>query len=82
MAQTPPAPTAADIAWMQQAALLDTTLTRIVRYAQLMQSGLRKGEIDIAHADQMGRSVLTALREAAAITARAEIAAKSRGAAA
>jgi hypothetical protein len=75
MAETPPAPRP-DVAWMQQTALLDTTLTRIVRYAQLMQAGLRKGEIDIAHADQLGRSVLTALREAAALTARAEIAAR------
>lgn len=61
---------------MQQTALLDTTLTRIIRYAQLMQADLRKDELDIAHADQLGRSVLTALREAAAISARAEDAAR------
>ena len=76
MAETPPPPRPDDIAWMQQTALLDTTLTRIIRYAQLMQAGLRQGELDIAHADQLGRSVLTALREAAALTARAEIAAR------
>ena len=61
---------------MQQTALLDTTLTRIIRYAQLMQADLRRDELDIAHADQLGRSVLTALREAAAISARAEDAAR------
>ena len=65
-----------DTTRMQQTALLDTTLTRIIRYAQLMQADLRKYELDIAHADQLGRSVLTALREAAAISARAEDAAR------
>ncbi len=65
-----------DTTRMQQTALLDTTLTRIIRYAQLMQADLRRDELDIAHADQLGRSVLTALREAAAISARAEDAAR------
>ena len=82
MAQTPPAPRLTgiagdDIAWMQQTALLDTTLTRIIRYAQLMQAGLRKGELDIAHADQLGQAVLTVLRESASISARAEMVAKA-----
>ena len=74
MPQTPAVPV--DTAWMQQTALLDTTLTRIIRYAQLMQAGLRTGELDIAHADQLGRSVLTALREAAKVSERTEIAAR------
>lgn len=81
MAETPPAPRP-DIAWMQQTALLDTTLTRIVRYAQLMQADLRNAEVNIASADQLGRSVLTVLREAAGLAARAEIAAREAGEAA
>lgn len=74
MAQTvPPAPGAAQ---MQQTALLSTTLARIIRYAEQMQDDLGGGQVNLAHADQLGRSVLTALREAASISARAEHAAR------
>ncbi len=73
MAQTAPGP---DTARIQQTALLRTTLARIIRYAQQMQDDMDAGELNIAHADQLGRSVLTALRESASIGARAEIAAR------
>ena len=72
MAETPPS----DIAWIQQTALLDTTLTRIIRYAQLLQAGLRAGEIDLAHADQLGQSTLVVLKKSAVIADRAEKAAR------
>lgn len=72
-----------DTEWMQRTALLRATLTTMARYNQQMQDDLDNGELNIAHADQLGRSVLVALREAAAISARAEDAAKaSRGTAA
>ena len=75
MAQTLPGPRP-DTTRIQQTALLRTTLARIIRYAQQMQDDLDTGELNIAHADQLGRSVLTARREAASIGARAEIAAR------
>lgn len=68
---------AAELAWMKQTALLDSTLTRIIRYAQLMKTDLRAGKLDNDYAEQIGRSSLTALREAVAISADAERAAKS-----
>ena len=68
---------AAELAWMKRTALMDTTLTRIIRYAQLMKAGVRKGELDIDYAEQLGRSSLTVLREAATISAPAEVAARS-----
>lgn len=82
MPQTPAAPRPDDIAWMQQTALLDTTLTRIIRYATQMREDLRKGEINIAHADQLGHAALTTLKLAAAAAERVEIAAKAAGEAA
>ena len=77
MARTPPftAP-GPGIAWTQQSALLRTTLARIQRYAQQMTDDLGRGELNIAHADQLGQAVLTALRESASISARAEQAAR------
>ena len=83
MAQTPPSAQPVyvtypgDVTRIQQADLLRTTLQRIIRYATQMTADLDSGTLNIAHADQLGRSVLTALREAAAIGARAEDAAKS-----
>ena len=77
MAEAPPSPVRRpDMAWVQQTALLDTTLTRIVRYAQLLQAGLREGELDVSHADQLGQSVLLVLKKAAVIADRAEVAAR------
>ena len=67
-----------DVARLQQTALLDTTLSRIIRYAQLMQADLRKDELNLAYADQLGHSVLTVVREAAAIGTRAEMAAREK----
>ena len=75
MAQTPPGPR--EIAEIQHTLLLRTTLTRIIRYAGQMQADLDAGQLNIAHADQMGQAVLTALREAASIGARAELAARA-----
>ena len=69
-----------DIAWAQQTALLDTTLTRIIRYAQLMQADIRKGELNLAHADQLGHATLTVIKQAAAISERTEIAARNAAA--
>ena len=63
------------ITQVQQTALLRTTLAIIVRKANQMQDDLDDGNVNLAHADQLGRSVLTALREAASISARAEHAA-------
>jgi hypothetical protein len=77
MAQTPPSSQLDDVTQVQQTALLRTTLIRIIRYAEQMHADLDMGHLDIAHADQLGRSVLTALREAASISARAELAARS-----
>jgi hypothetical protein len=57
----------------QHTALLRTTLKTIARYTKQMQDDLDVGELNIAHADQLGRSVLTALREAASISVREEI---------
>ena len=65
------------ITQIQQTALLRTTLERMARYTEQMQADLDNGVINLAHADQLGRSVLTALREAASISARAEHAARS-----
>ena len=78
MARTTPL-TAVDpgIAWTQQSALLRTTLARIGRYQQQMLADLDRGELNVAHADQLGQAVLTALRESASIAARAELAARS-----
>ena len=76
MARTPPL-TAPDVSFTQQSALLRTTLARIKRYTQQMLEDLDRGELNVAHADQLGQAVLTALRESAAIAARAELAAKS-----
>lgn len=78
MARTPqiPDPRPFDTAAAQHTALLRTTLARIIRYAEQMQTDLDVGELNVAHADQLGRSVLTALREAASIGARAEHAAR------
>jgi hypothetical protein len=67
-------------AQIQHTALLRTTLARIIRYATQMQADLDRDELNIAHADQLGRSVLTALRESASIGARAEIAAREAAA--
>ena len=64
------------ITQVQQTALLRTTLAIIVRKANQMQDDLDDGNVNLAHADQLGRSVLTALREAASISARAEHAAR------
>ena len=64
-----------DTTWGQQTALLDTTLTRIIRYAQLMQAGLRKGELNTAYADQLGQATLTVVKQAAVIGERADAAA-------
>jgi hypothetical protein len=80
MPQTPAAPRPDDIAWMQQTALLDTTLTRIIRYATQMQADLRKGEINLAHADQLGHATLTTIRQAAVIADRVEAAAREAAA--
>lgn len=68
---------AAEIVQSQQTALLRTTLARIVRYATQMQDDLTGGELNISHADQLGRSVLTVLKEAASICARIELASRS-----
>ena len=77
MARTPPSPARRpDVTFIQQSALLRTTLARIRRYTQQMADDLDAGELNIAHADQLGQAVLTALREAAAISARAEQAAR------
>ena len=76
MARTTPL-TDPGIAWTQQSALLRTTLARIRRYTQQMLEDLDRGELNVAHADQLGQAVLTALRESASIAARAELAAKS-----
>ena len=67
----------ASSAEMQHTALLRTTLARIIRYAEQMQADLRADELNLAHADQLGQAVLTALRESASICARAEVAARS-----
>jgi hypothetical protein len=69
--------TAPDIAFIQQSALLRTTLARIKRYTQQMTDDLDRGELNVAHADQLGQAVLTALRESASIAARAELTARS-----
>jgi hypothetical protein len=66
-----------DVARIQQTALLRTTLTRMMRYGQQMLTELDQGELNLAHADQLGRSALTVLREAASISARSEHAARS-----
>lgn len=63
-----------DTGRMQHTALLTTTLARIIRYAEQMQADLKAGQVNLAHADQLGRSVLTVLRESASIAARAELA--------
>jgi hypothetical protein len=78
MPQTPAAstPDPDQIAWQQQTALLDTTLTRIIRYATQMKADLGKGEINLANADQLGHAVLTTLKQAAVIADRAEAAAR------
>ena len=76
MARTTPL-TAPDVSFIQQSALLRTTLARIKRYTQQMTDDLERGELNVAHADQLGQAVLTALRESAAIAARAELAARS-----
>jgi len=68
---------ATDIVRSQQTALLRTTLTRIIRYARQMQADLDTGELNIAHADQLGHSVLTVLKEASSICARIELASRS-----
>ena len=73
----PPIFLAPDAAFAQQSALLRTTLARIKRYTQQMTDDLEAGELNIAHADQLGQAVLTALRESALISARAEVAARS-----
>ena len=70
--------TLADTEWMQRTALLRTTLTTMARYNRQMQDDLDRGELNLAHADQLGRSVLVALREAAGLSARAEDAARAR----
>ena len=75
MARTTPL-TVPDISFIQQSALLRTTLARIKRYTQQMSDDLERGELNVAHADQLGQAVLTALRESAAISARAEQAAR------
>ncbi len=64
------------IAQLQHTALLRTTLARITRYAEQMRADLDAGEMNLAHADQLGHSVLTVMREAASIAARAEHAAR------
>ena len=74
MARTPPTP---DPSVIQHTALLRMTLVHIARYTQQMQDDLDAGELNLAHADQLGQSVLTVLRESALISARAEIAARS-----
>lgn len=80
MPQSTAGPHPGDIAWAQQAALLDTTLTRIIRYATQMQADLRAGEINLAHADQLGHAVLTTLKQASVIADRAETAARTAAA--
>jgi hypothetical protein len=79
LARTPPTsdPRKFDIAAAQHTALLRTTLARITRYAEQMKADLDGGELNLAHADQLGQAVLTALRESASICARAEVAARS-----
>ena len=75
MAQTPPR-TAPDITSMQETALLRMTLQRMARYVKQMQDDLDSGELNLEHADQLGQSALTVLRNAAGISARAEKAAR------
>lgn len=65
------------VARIQQSALLDTTLARIIRYATQMREDLRNDELNLEYADQLGHSVLTVVREAAAISTRAEDAARA-----
>ena len=78
MAQSPPSPDPyPDVDSRQQTALLDTTLTRIIQYAQLMKAGLHRGELDTSHADQLGQSVLLVLKKAAVLADRAERAARA-----
>ena len=75
-AQTLPStgPDPGQTAWMQQTALLDTTLKRIIRYATQMREDLGKGEINLANADQLGHAVLTTLKLAAVTADRVEAA--------
>lgn len=75
MTATRPAP---DTTWVQQTALLDTTLDTIIRKAAEMQADLRNGEIDLARADQLGHATLIVLKKAAVIADRVERTAKAR----
>lgn len=72
MPQTPASDV--DVNWMQQTALLDTTLKRIIRYATQMQGDLRKGEINLAHLDALGHATLTTIKQASVIADRVEMA--------
>jgi hypothetical protein len=73
LAQTPPH----DIAQIQQTALLDTTLAIIIRVATEMQDDLRRGEINLGRADQLGHAALTTLKKAAVIADRVETTTRS-----
>lgn len=78
MPETPAsAPHPDEIAWQQQTALLDTTLATIIRVAQEMRDGLRKSELDLARADRLGHATLVVVKQAAAISERAVIAARA-----
>ena len=78
MAQTQPSPAPIPgIEWIQRVALLRTTLARMARYTQQMQKELAAGELNTAHARQLGQAVLTVVEQAAAISADAERTARS-----
>ena len=81
MPMTPAGPrTDPDPAWMQRAALLDTTLSSIIRVATQMQGEVRNGELDLAHASRLGRATLVVVEQAAKISERTEITAKGAAA--
>ena len=81
MPQTPACPQSrADVNWMQQTALLDTTLKRIIRYATQMQGDLLNGEINLAHLDALGHATLTTIKQASVIADRVETAAREAAA--
>jgi hypothetical protein len=65
---------------MQQTALLDTTLKRIIRYATQMQGDLLNGEINLAHLDALGHATLTTIKQASVIADRVETAAREAAA--
>lgn len=67
----------ATTAQQQHAASLGGELDIIIRVAQLMQAGLRAGELSISYADQLGHSALAVLKEAVALSTGTEDAARA-----